>query len=83
MGAPDAGPGGLGGRWDLVVAGTGLAEAAVAAAAARAGAQVLHVDPSGRYGGPAGSLPLEEFLAELGGGGLDAGAVAVLLDLSK
>ena len=68
MGAPDAGPGGLGGRWDLVVAGTGLAEAAVAAAAARAGAQVLHVDPSGRYGGPAGSLPLEEFLAELGGG---------------
>ena len=74
MGAPGAGAGGagaaagdLGGLWDLVVAGTGLAEAAVAAAAARGGARVLHVDPAGRYGGPAGSLPLEEFLAELGG----------------
>ena len=74
MGAPNAGAEGAGGGggelgelWDVVVAGTGLVEAAVAAAAARGGARVLHVDPAGRYGGPAGSLPLEEFLAELGG----------------
>ncbi len=74
MGAPNAGAEGAGGGggelgelWAVVVAGTGLVEAAVAAAAARGGARVLHVDPAGRYGGPAGSLPLEEFLAELGG----------------
>ena len=62
--------GGLGAEtWDLVVAGTGLGEAAAAAAAARGGARVLHVDPGPRYGGAAGALALGEFLAELGGGG--------------
>ena len=45
----------------------------MAAAAARGGARVLHVDPGSRYGGPAGALALGEFLAELGGGGSDCG----------
>lgn len=47
--------------FDLVVLGTGHAESIVAAAAARAGKAVLHVDASGHYGGAHAALSLRQF----------------------
>ncbi|KJE89040.1 hypothetical protein CAOG_08429 [Capsaspora owczarzaki ATCC 30864] len=47
--------------FDVIVLGTGLVESIVAAAAARAGKRVLHLDPNNYYGGAAGgSFTLDE-----------------------
>eukprot|EP00053_Salpingoeca_punica_P016322 m.153527 g.153527 ORF g.153527 m.153527 type:complete len:676 (+) comp16941_c0_seq5:287-2314(+) len=46
--------------FDVVVVGTGLVESIVAAAAARAGKRVLHIDDNECYGGVWASLPLED-----------------------
>ena len=48
--------------YDVIVIGTGLAESIVAAAAARAGHSVLHLDAADYYGGDGASLPLPQFL---------------------
>ncbi|CAJ1365127.1 unnamed protein product [Effrenium voratum] len=52
---------------DAVVLGTGLPESICAAALARAGKKVLHLDASENYGGPWRSLPLREYASWAGG----------------
>jgi hypothetical protein len=47
--------------FDVVVLGTGLVESIVAAAAARAGQRVLHLDATQFYGGEAASLPITQW----------------------
>jgi hypothetical protein len=47
--------------FDVVVLGTGLVESIVAAAAARAGKRVLHMDAAQFYGGDAASLPISQW----------------------
>jgi hypothetical protein len=66
--APSAPPPGddndvLAAPFDLLVIGTGLKESIVAAAAARAGQRVLHIDADGFYGGADGALTLKAFAA--------------------
>ncbi|CAG9465520.1 unnamed protein product [Pedinophyceae sp. YPF-701] len=53
-------------RFDLVVSGTGLTESLVAAAAARQGCSVLHVDPNHYYGSQNATVALTELLDLLG-----------------
>ncbi|KAI9188415.1 hypothetical protein H9P43_002806 [Blastocladiella emersonii ATCC 22665] len=53
-------------QFDVIVVGTGLAQSLVAAAHARRGDKVLHVSPSGAYGGALASFTWPEFVA-LGG----------------
>lgn len=48
-------------NFDLIVVGTGLPEAILAAAASAAGKSVLHLDPNTSYGSHYASLPLQEF----------------------
>lgn len=48
-------------NFDLIVVGTGLPEAILAAAASAAGKSVLHLDPNPSYGSHYASLPLQEF----------------------
>ena len=48
--------------FDLIVVGTGLPESIVAAAAAKAGHSVLHLDAAEQYGGVEASLPLPLFV---------------------
>ncbi|KAK4347579.1 hypothetical protein RND71_033918 [Anisodus tanguticus] len=48
-------------NFDLIVVGTGLPEAILAAAASAAGKSVLHLDPNPSYGTHYASLPLNEF----------------------
>ncbi|KAJ8567712.1 hypothetical protein K7X08_019920 [Anisodus acutangulus] len=48
-------------NFDLIVIGTGLPEAILAAAASAAGKSVLHLDPNPSYGTHYASLPLHEF----------------------
>ncbi|CAJ1384395.1 unnamed protein product [Effrenium voratum] len=52
---------------DAVILGTGLPESICAAALARAGKKVLHLDASENYGGPWRSLPLREYASWAGG----------------
>lgn len=47
---------------DVVVLGTGLCESICAAAFARAGQRVLHLDSADSYGGAWRSLPLREYI---------------------
>ena len=54
---------GLASSYDLIVDGTGLTESIVAAAAARCGKTVLHVDPNPYYGQSSAGFTLEEFIA--------------------
>ncbi|BEJ01568.1 hypothetical protein CcaverHIS631_0602500 [Cutaneotrichosporon cavernicola] len=49
--------------FDVVVLGTGLAQSIVAAALAKAGHSVLHLDPNDYYGGEQASLTLDELVA--------------------
>ncbi|CAK9033367.1 unnamed protein product [Durusdinium trenchii] len=51
---------------DVVVLGTGLTESIVAAAVARSGRRVLHLDAAETYGGAGRSLPLREYIAWAG-----------------
>ena len=55
-------PDGLLPEYDLVLFGTGLVEAIVACAAARAGKSVLHLDKYNNYGRECNGLSLEQFL---------------------
>lgn len=59
MGDPDSA---LSRVFDVLVLGTGLTEALVAAAAAKAGKSVLHVDAEDFYGGSHAALPLSQFI---------------------
>lgn len=52
-------------NFDLIVVGTGLPEAILAAAASAAGKSVLHLDPNPSYGSHYASLPLQEFTSYL------------------
>ncbi|BEJ16852.1 hypothetical protein CspHIS471_0602530 [Cutaneotrichosporon sp. HIS471] len=52
--------------FDVVVLGTGLAQSIVAAALAKAGHSVLHLDPNEYYGGEQASLTLDELVAWAG-----------------
>jgi RAB protein geranylgeranyltransferase component A len=47
-------------KYDLVIEGTGLTESILAAAAARAGKQVLHVDANTFYGSHWAALSLDQ-----------------------
>ncbi|GLE01810.1 hypothetical protein PINS_up010648 [Pythium insidiosum] len=49
-------------EYDAVIVGTGMAEAILAGALARAGKKVLHVDQNDYYGSNYASFPLEQFL---------------------
>ncbi|KAK6526685.1 Rab proteins geranylgeranyltransferase component A [Arthrobotrys megalospora] len=49
--------------WDAVIAGTGLRESLLAAALARAGKKVLHLDRNPYYGGEYAALSLDELEA--------------------
>lgn len=48
--------------YDVVVIGTGIAESIAAAALAKAGKTVLHLDPNEYYGGEQASLTLDELI---------------------
>ncbi|WVQ79147.1 hypothetical protein IAT38_001243 [Cryptococcus sp. DSM 104549] len=48
--------------YDVVVIGTGIAESIAAAALAKAGKSVLHLDPNDYYGGEQASLTLDELV---------------------
>lgn len=48
--------------YDVVVIGTGIAESIAAAALAKAGKTVLHLDPNEYYGGEQASLTLDELV---------------------
>ena len=50
-------------KYDLVIEGTGVTESILAAAAARAGKRVLHVDPNAFYGSDWGSLSIDQLEA--------------------
>ncbi|TXT08340.1 uncharacterized protein COLE_05264 [Cutaneotrichosporon oleaginosum] len=50
-------------KFDVVVLGTGLAQSIAAAALAKAGKSVLHLDPNEYYGGEQASLTLDELEA--------------------
>ncbi|KAK4688078.1 Rab proteins geranylgeranyltransferase component A, partial [Tremellales sp. Uapishka_1] len=49
--------------YDVVIIGTGLAESIAAAALAKVGKTVLHLDPNEYYGGSQASLTLDELVA--------------------
>lgn len=49
--------------YDVIVVGTGPVQSVVAAALARIGKKVLHLDPNGYYGGCYGTLQLPDFIA--------------------
>ncbi|KAG8920654.1 Rab proteins geranylgeranyltransferase component A, partial [Tulasnella sp. 418] len=49
-------------HWDVAVLGTGLAESIIAAALAKAGKRVLHLDENEYYGGDSASLALHELI---------------------
>lgn len=50
-------------RYDVIVLGTGLVESIVAAAVARAGKRVLHLDANAYYGAQWATLPLDDAVA--------------------
>ncbi|WWC60275.1 uncharacterized protein I303_102843 [Kwoniella dejecticola CBS 10117] len=49
-------------HYDVIVIGTGLAESIAAASLAKAGKNVLHLDPNEYYGGEQASLTLDEYV---------------------
>ena len=68
MAAPGAAGGGGGeaaeekSEFDVIVVGTGLVESIVAAAVARIGKSVVHLDPNDFYGGEWASFPLQQLV---------------------
>lgn len=65
----------LGRVFDVLVLGTGLPESLLAAAAAKAGKSVLHLDADDYYGGDYAALPLPQ-LAELAAAGVARSGVS-------
>ena len=59
----------------MVVLGTGLPESICAAAFAREGLKVLHLDSSDSYGGAWRSLPLRDYIQWAGGNGRAPGDI--------
>ncbi|KAF3491391.1 uncharacterized protein GIQ15_00908 [Arthroderma uncinatum] len=49
-----------GSSWDVVISGTGLAQAILALALSRSGKKILHIDKNDYYGGPEAAFSLQE-----------------------
>ena len=65
-GAGATGEDALSGVFDLIVIGTGLVESIVAAAAAKAGRSVLHLDAADYYGRAEAAMPLTQLVEQAG-----------------